>query len=113
LDPDVFFLSQIGKGADPRFFPPELLKTDSAFAGDGNDGFSKKKLTLEEMAAVEMKKRRAAAEDGEDGEDGDLPIQEEDEVEEEVDDYITNYYASDDDSGGEGGDGEEGGEVTF
>eukprot|EP00980_Cylindrotheca_fusiformis_P031027 scaffold25729_cov137-Cylindrotheca_fusiformis.AAC.4 len=106
LEPDVFFLSQIGKTTDHCFFPPELLRTNAASAGDVNDGHSKKVLSLEEIAAAELKKRQAAAETNDDGDDPDLFPKEEDEVE-EVDDYITNYYASDDESE------EEGGEPTF
>lgn len=109
MEPDVSFLSQIGKGADARFFPPELLQADPAFSGDMNDGVSTKKLVLEEMATVETKQRRAVAETtdgGESAEPGDT--QKQNEEEEDMDDYITNYYASEEDSDDGGG-----GEATF
>lgn len=108
IEPDVYFLSQIGKVADPQFFPPELLTKDNVLGGD-EDGVATKRMTLEEIAQNELKKRRQAAENND--EDGDAEMgddwnHQEDNDAEEVDDYITNYYASDDDEGSDGGDGE-------
>jgi hypothetical protein len=107
MEPDVSLLSHIGKAADSRILPAELLKQD--FALDGTDGHSKRQLTLEDMASLELKQRRAAAEDAAEAEDGDLNDQNQEEDEdEEVDDYITNYYESEEES-----DGGAGGEATF
>ena len=109
MEPDVYFLSQIGKVAASSQFPPELLVKD--FSGDGDeDGVATKKMTLEEMAANELTQRRQAAENKEEDGDADMAdeLNQEEEVEEEVDDYITNYYASDDED-----DSVDGGEPTF
>ena len=111
MEPDVYFLSHIGKVADPLYFPPELLTKDMVLGGD-DDGVATKKMTLEEMAENELTQRRQAAENKEEDGDADmvddLGHQDEDNEAEEVDDYITNYYASDDED-----DSVDGGEPTF
>ena len=112
LEPDVHVAESIGKTADPRYLPEELLPdklvalplASSHKVGElGEDGTPKRALTLEELAAEEQRKI-ATGEEGEEGELSDTAeIEEEDE--EEVADYTTNYYASDDES--DGGDGDE------
>ncbi|KAL3939065.1 MAG: hypothetical protein SGBAC_006148 [Bacillariaceae sp.] len=113
MEPDVYFISQIGRVADPLYFPPELFTKDMVFGGD-DDGVATKKMTLEEMAQNELTQRRQAAANKEEDGDGDAEMeddlnnQEEDNGEEEVDDYITNYYASDDEESADGGLAQEG-----
>mmetsp|Transcript_20063 Transcript_20063/g.49284 ORF Transcript_20063/g.49284 Transcript_20063/m.49284 type:complete len:229 (+) Transcript_20063:95-781(+) len=106
MEPDVYFLSQIGKVADPLYFPPELFTKDMVLGGD-EDGVTTKKMTLEEMAQHELTQRRQAAENKEEDADAEMADevnhQEEDNDAEEMDDYITNYYASDDEVSSDGG----------
>jgi hypothetical protein len=112
LEPDAHVADHIGKTADPKYLPEELLPhrvaasalkiVDSLLLGD--DGLPKKVLTLDELAAEEQRKKLA----GEDGEEqGELSDTQEldEEDEEEVADYTTNYYASEDESDGGGGGG--------
>ena len=113
LEPDVHVAESIGKTADPRYLPEELLPNKGAAAtlpltgGAGEDaGAPKRAMTLEELAAEEQRKKVSGPVNNEEGEEnGELSdgaeIEEEDE--EEVADYTTNYYASDDESGGGGG----------
>lgn len=99
LDPDVLLLEKIGKTADPRILPSELLKKDRSFSFDGTDGLSKQRISVEETLTKE---------DGEDGDDAaDLSDHNVHEDDEEVDDYIQDYYASEEESDGGGG------EATF
>ncbi|CAJ1951806.1 unnamed protein product [Cylindrotheca closterium] len=115
MEPDVYFLSQVGKLGDPLYFPPELLTKDRALGRGDDEGVATKKMTLEEMAQNELTQRRQAAESKKENADDDadmadeLNLPEEDNEAEEVDDYITNYYASDDDDGNSS----DGGEPTF
>ena len=64
-------------------------------------------MSLEEMAAYELKQRQATKDNAEDGDDaGDLSDHNH-EDDEEVDDYVQDYYASEEESDGGGG------EATF
>jgi hypothetical protein len=110
VEPDISVLEHIPKMADPDYMPPELLqKTTTQLSMKelmATNGVPAKALTLEELAAQEVKRRREEAE--EEGNLSDIEV-EEDEEEDEVADYTANYYASDDDDGvDEGGD-----EATF
>jgi hypothetical protein len=112
VEPDISVLEHIPKMADPDFMPPELLqKTTTQLSMKelmATAGVPAKSLTLEELAAQELKRRREALDAEEEGNLSDIEV-EEDEEEDEVADYTANYYASDDDEGGdEGGD-----EATF
>lgn len=110
LEPDAHLAEFIGKTADPKYLPAELIKDKvaphiHAKVGDlDEDGRPKRALTLEELAAEELKQRKALA-GGEEGAEGELSDTHdvEDEDEEEVADYTTNYYASDDESDDGGG----------
>jgi hypothetical protein len=109
-------LEQMGRSADPRYIPPELLKlaaiSSSAVSSDSagiglEEGGELLKKSLDDLAAEEETTKRrprdAAAGGGDEAaaaEDGNLsdgPSQEADDEEEDVD-YTTNYYASDDES---------------
>jgi hypothetical protein len=119
VEPDVHVAHSIGKTADPRYLPEELLPdkaipltaTTSLEVGEvGEDGAPKRALTLEELAAEEQRKKVSGQGDGEEGEEnGEFSDTElvEEEGEEEVADYTTNYFASDDESGDDGGGGDE------
>lgn len=114
LEPDAHVADHIGKTADSKYLPEELLPNKVAASalkvGEiGDDGLPKKAMTLDELAAEEQRKK-AAGEDGEEGELSDTQELEE-EDEEEVADYTTNYYASEDESDGGGGGG--GDEAVF
>jgi hypothetical protein len=111
LEADAHVVAYMGKTADSRYIPTELLpdkapKISLNKDGDGEDALPKRVLTLEELAAEERKKK-AAGEEGEDeGELSDTQdLDEEDE--EEIADYTQDYYASDDESDGGGGGGDE------
>jgi len=114
LEPDAHVAEYIGKTADVNYLPDELLPemvprfTSMVKPGElAEDGTPKRALTLEELAAEELKQRKKTAAGGEEEDQGELSdtqdVEEEDE--EEVADYTTNYYASDDES--DGGDGDE------
>lgn len=113
MQPDVNVLESIGKAADPRYLPKELLQnTSNSTSKESADDAPKKALTLEELAAQELQRRKKNAELNEEDEDAnDDPSDQEPEEDEEVADYTTNYYASDDESDGGGGGG--GDEATF
>lgn len=115
LEPDVHLAEYIGKAGDPRYLPEELLPDKAppfvaAISGrigeHAEDGTPKRALTLEELAAEEIQQRKkpsSGATGEEEEEQGELSdTQEPEEDEEEVADYTANYYASDDESGGEG-----------
>lgn len=110
VEPDISVLEHIPKMADPDFMPPELLqKTTTQLSMKelmATAGAPAKSLTLEELAAQELKRRREAMEAAEEGNLSDIEV-EEDEEEDEVADYTANYYASDDDDGGDDGGGDE------
>lgn len=107
LEPDAHLAEHIGKTADPKYLPEELLPNKVAastlkISELGDDGLPKKAKTLEELAAEEQRKKAAGEDAEEQGELSDtLDLEEEDE--EEVADYTTNYYASDDESDDGGG----------
>jgi len=119
VQPDVFILEHAGKRLnDGKYFPTELLcatggaklsmKELSALGGQ-----SKEALTLEEMAAKELKRRREEREiqgdidDDDEGNVSDIPPEEEED--EEVEDYAFNHYESEGDEDDDIG----GGEPTF
>jgi hypothetical protein len=107
LEPDIFVLEHMGQAADERWMPKELLqktgqgqKSMKELSGQNEDG-PKKELTLEEMAAQELKRRQQAAEPEEGDDLSDAVIVEEEE-DEEADDYMIDHYESDDESDGGG-----------
>jgi hypothetical protein len=111
VEPDISVLEHIPEMADPAYMPPELLqKTTTQLSMKElmatNEGAPAKALTLEELAAQELKRRREAMEAEEEGNLSDIEVVEEEE-EDEVADYTANYYASDDESEGGGGGGDE------
>ena len=121
------------KLADSRFVPPELfLSSASSLSGSivsksrhgilneslvvGDDGglLTQPVLTLEELAAEERKKNPSNNKSssnntnvGEEGEDQEGELSDtqdlDEEDEDEVADYMQDYYASDDESDGSGG----------
>lgn len=112
---DQAILEQMGKnlGMDDRYTPPELVPNagkrkrtlDSNAAGDEG---TEKKPALDELEKKEILRKREEArkanqleEEGE-GQFSDAPP---DESEDEIEDYTTNYYNTDDESDG-GGDAE-------
>jgi len=113
----IHILEQIGKTADPRYVPPELLKvSDVSFLNEMGlieEGILSNHRSLEELAAAERKQQqhRAAGEDGREGGTGDdgnfSDFADPEEDEEEDVDYTTNYYASEDESDAEDGGGDE------
>jgi hypothetical protein len=116
--PDINVLEHIGKAADSRYVPEELLETKrraqqlSMKELMSEDG-PKKAKTLEELAENELKERRLTAALAEEGEDGDISdtVEQEEEEDEGDGDYAIEHYDSDDESDGGGGGG--GDEATF
>lgn len=113
MEPDVAVLEHVGKTADPRYIPEELLQKigDNQLSMKEMAKNNAPKKTLEEMAAEELNRRQQAkdaAEEGDEDELSDSPEQEDDE-EEEVADYTANHFSSDDESAGDVG----GDEATF
>lgn len=115
LEPDVNLTEHMGMTATSEYLPDELLPDERArtlaakFGEFGEDGAPRQALSLDELAARELKRRKQAQEDGE--EDGDLSdvVDIDEGEEEEVADYTQNYYESEDESDDGGG----GGEATF
>jgi hypothetical protein len=125
-------IHQMGKTADPRYVPPELLKlSDPASLYDTNDdgllSSSSKKRPVDPLKEAENEERKSSKGGGDDAgaavadpaasgttapaagttnnnEDDDnfSDFQDADEDEEEDADYATNYYASEDESDGGG-----------
>lgn len=118
VEPDISVLEHIPKMADPDYMPPELLQKTTTqlsmkelMATTAGVAVPAKSLTLEELAAQELQRRREVMDDQAEGNLSDIEV-EEDEEEDEVADYTANYYASDDDDGG-GDEGGGGDEATF
>jgi hypothetical protein len=112
LEPDAHVAAFVGKTADPRYIPTDLLQDKASKTVvndvDGDEGLPKRVLTLEELAAEEQRKKNISKTAGEEGEDQDGELSDtqelEEEDEEEVADYTQDYYASDDESNGSVGD---------
>lgn len=103
---DLLILKQMGKTADPRYIPRELLRDDDLGSIFGHDDDALKKRSLDDLAAEERADGRKRVTTGEKEDDGNLsdamhdPM--DDEEEEDVD-YATNYYASEDEASTGGG----------
>ena len=110
-EPDGNLVEHIGKAADDRYIPMELLQDagrdpkSMKELNELNEDGTAKELTLEQIAAQELKRRAQEQGDGEDGDGGDLSdtLEQEDEEEDEVDDYMHNHYESEGESDGGGG----------
>jgi hypothetical protein len=121
--PDLLVLKQMGKTADSRYIPPELLRDDDLENLYGHDDGNLKKRSLDDLAAEERADRRKRGTTGENNggveEDGNLSDATQDAIEEEEEedaDYGTNHYDSDgeDEDTGGGGDGDgDGDEAVF
>jgi hypothetical protein len=111
---DLLVLKQMGKTADSRYIPFELLRDDDLENLYGQDDGNLKKRSLDDLAAEERADRRKRGTTGENGveEDGNLSDATQDIIEEEEEedaDYGTNHYDSDgeDEDAGGGGAGDE------
>jgi hypothetical protein len=113
VEPDIRVLEHIGKTADSRYVPEELLERKrraqqlsmkELMSEDEPNKFK----TLEELAEQELKERRLAAALAEE-EDGDISdtVEQEEEEDEGDGDYAIEHYGSDDESDGGGGGGDE------
>lgn len=115
MEPDINVLEHIGKTADSRFIPEELLEKKRraqqlSMKELMNEDELDKPKTLEELAAQELNERRLAealAEEGDDGDLSDAALDQEDEEDEGDADYAVDHYASDEESDGGGGGGDE------
>jgi len=105
---DLLILKHIGKTADPRYIPSELLRDDDLGSVYGQDHSAFKKRSLDDLAAEERADRRKRREDEgeEDGQFNDAPEAMDEESEEDVD-YGTNHYESEGDESAGGGAGDE------
>jgi hypothetical protein len=111
---DLLVLKQMGKTADSRYIPFELLRDDDLENLYGQDDGNLKKRSLDDLAAEERADRRKRGTAGENGaeDDGNLSDATQDVIEEEEEedaDYGTNHYDSDgeDEDAGGGGAGDE------
>eukprot|EP00536_Pseudo-nitzschia_multiseries_P013229 jgi/Psemu1/211003/e_gw1.550.3.1 len=105
---DLLVLKQMGKSADPRYIPPELLRDNDLDCVYGADENTFRKRSLDDLAAEERaaRRKRMESEGEDDGQFSDAPDAIEEE-EEDDQDYATNHYESEDEqSGGGGGDDE-------
>jgi len=104
---DLLILKQMGKTADPRYVPPELLRGNDLDLVYGMDDNTFRKRSLEDLAAEERaaRRKRRESEGEEDGQFSDAPDPMEEEDEEDVD-YATNHYESEEEqsAGGAGDD---------
>ena len=107
---DLLVLKQMGKTADSRYIPFELLRDDDLVNLYGQDDSNLKKRSLDDLAAEERADRRKRTGENNGGEeDGNLSDATQDVIEEEEEedaDYGTNHYDSDgeeeEDAGGGG-----------
>mmetsp|Transcript_21810 Transcript_21810/g.62111 ORF Transcript_21810/g.62111 Transcript_21810/m.62111 type:complete len:240 (+) Transcript_21810:104-823(+) len=120
VQPDIAIMEHAGRRINnDSYFPTELLRTTGGAALsmkelNALDGSPKKAMSLEEIAANELKRRREerAARDGdsdnEEEEEGNISdtIVHEEEEDEEVADYTINHYESEGEEEMDGGDGE-------
>jgi hypothetical protein len=100
---DARVLAHMGRAANIQYIPKELLGLAPVVAKD---------LTLEELAALELKLKdgTGVAPEGEEEEGDEDLIAEQDEEEEEAEDYVMNHYESEGDESDGGG---EDAEPTF